>query len=943
MPTSDEQDYKKYLEYQDYLASAPDSGDVDIAKYLQGQEKYGGITGSLAAGALGAASSATFGLSTQALTKSGLVSPETIKGYEEANPISHATGEVAGVVGSLVLAPEVSLPGLVAKAGGRTAVKAAAMLPAERVISGAASAALGSAVEGAAYGLGHVIHEEALGDPAVNGEKILGEIGYGALAGGAFGAVLGGASSAIKKKFPAFMSSSTESASLENATTLVPAKEQKGIVAGLKQLKANANEIKLAAQELDAPVLESQISASKAIHDLDSLLINNPSTPIGIARQQLLQEGIDKAEQTALNAMGGTTQRSQAELGDALKEGLTRKITAENEPIAKLYETIKQTTDHIPVSDKAKEVISANIKKLENYKFSNSPERKIGNQLLQDFQNIKTVDDIKRYSTMLNKSLPPTASPGDRYAVGRIVEKLVDLEEASVVRAAEAMSKETKDPAVRKMVLGLIDERKTANTAFKTLRGKMEELGSVLGKKRIGGTADFLEFIDNMPVEKLASKLFAKKDSAFLKFFAKEFPEEMALVREYEKGRLLSMKNMFKDDRLNIGKLVSEVDSLAPEIKEVLFTADELRKLNAVKVYTEAIPKNMNPSGTAHAKEARDFLQKVFGSWKDAVAGAATGGALAGPLGAVAGGIGGAVAGAQTEVLRDYGIKKLIQAAVDANEKGGMDALISRLSTVERVVNNATNNLDYYAGRALKSSAKMIEGVKNVYLPMTYSEKMKSFDKIQADIQDKTKTADNFLETVTKSTEGLYEVAPMTSGSIQATLGAATEFLKSKLPSTDPLAPLSNKRVPSDAELSKFFRYYSVVENPYTVLKQVKDGTLNSEAMEAMSTVYPKLLGEMQEAVANKLTEQKNGGKDLPYQTKVMLSAFLGVDLIASITQQGIFANQMTYQMPSQKQDNIEMAGAMMKKPSQKGMESVTLAERSATGTQAVSQRKQTS
>lgn len=962
----DRKEYEEYLEYQNYLAknAAPSDGSFDINKYREKEEKYGGVSGALKTGALGAAETATFGLSTQGLVKSGLVSPETIKGLEETNPLSHVTGQVAGVAipallsggasavgqGAVKTAARMAPGNLLMRGAGRIAEGAAAALPeattlAGKVIQGAGTTALGSAVEGAAYGAGQVIHEEALGDPTLNAEKVLSTIGLGAAMGGLFGAAIGGSSAALKEKFPQFISSQADNAGLEGAinSELVPLKEREGIIAGLTKLKGNAKEIKAAAAELDAPVLESQISSSDAIHKLDSLLVNNPSSPIGIARQQMLQEGLDKAEQAVMGTLGGVDRRSQVEIGNALKESLTTKISSENKPITDLYQVIKQSTDHIPVSDKAKQVIEANIKRLESYALSGSDTQRIGDKLINWLPALKNVDDIKRAKTMLFESLPGTASKAERRAVAEVAEKLTNLEEASVVRAAEDMAKVTKDPATKKAVLDLLDQRQAANAAYKELRGKLEDLGSVLGKKREGGVGDFLEHIDDLTPEKMAKKLFAKEDSEFLARFAKDFPEEMQMVREAEKGKFLAKKGMIVDGKLNIKKFVSEIDGLSPEARSHLFSPEELKKIMAAKTYVESIPKDMNPSGTSHAIAARDFLQKVFGSWKEAGAGAALGTAVAGPVGGVIGGLGGAIAGAGSgEMLRDFAIKKLLKAAVESSERGGLESMIRRLSTVERLVNNSTNNIDSMASRALRTGVDMVHGVKNAFVPMSYPDKLKSFEKIKADLDDKTKDPESYLETVSRATEGLFDVAPQTSGSLQATMTAATEFIKSKMPNTDPPAPLSPPITPSSAELSTFFRYYAVVENPYIALKQVKSGTLTPETMETLETIYPSLLAEMRSSLMDKITGKKNGGMNIPYNTKVMLSAFLGTDLVAGLNQPNIMGNQVSFHAPSQKQDNIAMQ-AQMGKPSQKGMESVTIAERSRTGTQAVAQRKMNS
>lgn len=174
----------------------PDGFELD-------EDKYGGVGGSLKSFGLGAARGASLGLSDVGLTKSGLVNPQTIQGLQEENPISSFAGEAAGVVGSSVLAPELAPASLIGKAGaavttGAKAIKLARLaedgtLAAKVLGAGGdiAAHAAGSAVEGAAFaGIGNTLNEYALGDPGLNGEKIVDNFSKGALWGGALGGAL---------------------------------------------------------------------------------------------------------------------------------------------------------------------------------------------------------------------------------------------------------------------------------------------------------------------------------------------------------------------------------------------------------------------------------------------------------------------------------------------------------------------------------------------------------------------------------------------------------------------------------------------------------------------------------------------------------------------------------------------------------------------------------
>lgn len=190
----------------------------DIRGY-EDQKKYGeGILNPLLAGAAGAASTLTFGGSDQLLAgknkKTGerLVEPETLKKLEEYNPTASLVGQVGGAVLPSIFAPEASLPGLVGRVGEATTAGAKALIGSESLAARMAASAAGQAVEGGAYGLGNLVHEEALGDANFNAESILANVGTGALFGGGLGAAIPVGSAALsgtKKAFDSLLEKSS--------------------------------------------------------------------------------------------------------------------------------------------------------------------------------------------------------------------------------------------------------------------------------------------------------------------------------------------------------------------------------------------------------------------------------------------------------------------------------------------------------------------------------------------------------------------------------------------------------------------------------------------------------------------------------------------------------------------------------------------------------------
>jgi len=198
---------------QNEALDAVKSGQFQIATPeqihdLQMEQQYGdGLGNTAKAFGAGALRGPTLGLSDQLLTATGAASPETLRELEQRHGTASLAGEATGILGSLFI------PGVGAAQADVVPAKIAAKLAAgvteralpiaeraatklvnpetsplvHKILSQSGAHALGSAVEGAVYGAGRSVTEEALGDPELNAEKVMSNIGLSAMYGGALG------------------------------------------------------------------------------------------------------------------------------------------------------------------------------------------------------------------------------------------------------------------------------------------------------------------------------------------------------------------------------------------------------------------------------------------------------------------------------------------------------------------------------------------------------------------------------------------------------------------------------------------------------------------------------------------------------------------------------------------------------------------------------------
>jgi hypothetical protein len=184
--------YKEALSSGEFVPAT----DADVRKEMF-QQKYG--DSEMAAAGVGTLRGITMGLSDPFLSK--IVGKGTLAGLEEANPSASMAGEVAGTIGGLLLpvGPLAKTAQMGAKAteiaasaGIRALEKAGVKSSvAASIVSKVGAAAVGSAVEGAAFGAGHLVSESSLGKADFNAENLAAEAGAGALFGAAVGGIFG--------------------------------------------------------------------------------------------------------------------------------------------------------------------------------------------------------------------------------------------------------------------------------------------------------------------------------------------------------------------------------------------------------------------------------------------------------------------------------------------------------------------------------------------------------------------------------------------------------------------------------------------------------------------------------------------------------------------------------------------------------------------------------
>lgn len=884
----------------------------DITQYTE-KEKYEQPLEQAKTFGEGALSGATFGASREAENYL-LKNQAAQKSRAEINPGLSTAGELAGAVGSAILAPELSPVGAVAKVGTGVSEAAAKMLAnpetsstVAKILSNAGSKALGSAVEGTVYGLGSSISEHALGDADLNAENVLHNVGYGALFGGALGGALGLGEGAYQKAFGRDIKQmAAKDSIMENAVTH-PENPTVHVPGSIEDIAKRVEQGK-------ALGFSEELPQKAALLDAEQILAGESQFPAHSLQTQSLESPfVRDYYKTFLE--GGTKEAQNMQAYEAFqkKEGtkLVNKFIQEISPAAKVTDDaveggnklIKSFSDHY---EEEKKALKPLFKEFDEKAVTSvrDPERllqKIDEAVPEASQYIHKSPEgfsIVKYDSGMPLSKETHTVLKD--LVGQLNKENLTIGELRNVREAmrdkvnflSSPRTANEISSLRKSLMDIIqDEIQVASpdTAVRETfrRYAVNEENRKIMERIFGGSiSDRASFAKEIKPEDVLSKLFSNTISikAAKEILGENFKSAAADYLSQNVAKFTdAAKNGFSSNKLS-----SLLRAKGPELEEALSQAPgQLAKLRAITDKLRILPDSpsVNPSGTAKTS----LMQKMQG-----LGGMLTPKGLASIPGEALKAVGKHFESAQqVRTINDILAGKSTLGA--AEQLANKQAQYGAFTKIERMAQDTSRRINSGA-RAIFNTESPVRGI--TIQKLTPEDQQKKYEKIAKKIKDMSSNFQIGVDSLENATKDLHGIAPNISASLNTSAARATQFLAQKLPAQEISSPFTEPYKPSQSELAKFSRYYSIIEKPLTVLSQIKDGTLTKESIETLQTVYPKLYSQMQNAVMDQITtKMANDPASVPYSTKLMLSMFTGNDLTNSLKQSNISSAQQVFAM----------------------------------------------
>ena len=816
----------------------------------------------------------------EALARVGVpgISAEERLAREEQTGIPGKVAEALGVGASL--ATGVGEAALLAK-GSQAAAQAFKLGTNTSRISQAGALAFRGALEGLGFDAGDELSNWINQKPGETVANAVANLGLSAVLGGAVGGLFGGAfpkffaekELLINQGLQDFKNAATGSVVDQAAMKPVEELQKSGIWNEVKQafdfkkLKSSAPELAEIGEKHQWPIYEGMISDNKVIQAQTDALLNGPPTIAGLTVQREYQQAFDKVAESVNQVTKAPAAMTETQVGDALKESLINQLEKKYQPIKQLYETLEPYKPITTIPEKEINSLKSYFKKVvkdqglipntERFNFVKTFENGLDNiKNLQQLSNFKT--EIGRSSGPLTKDLSRTLS-----------QEIERAEEVSFKTLAKTL-----EPGLAKQEIeGLLKTAETAKKEYSSFREQLQTLGNSLGKKKIYGPQNFLDFIEDLNPQLLIKRAFSERNTTFGKYLWTHFPEQMDLIVQYQRGLL--REEATKEGVVNTNKLLSSIKKLPFEYQKILYTNAERETIDDAFKYIQSFPKSFNPSGTSHMIALREYHEKpdgmILSNLRDA--------AMLSFIKSMDIAVPGSKKYAP-QVLAAVGPKV---ASGEINAKSFMTAVKTVISAIK-----SKEAIDYYSKALFHGTMKEVPKLSHEEL-----------DRLENNLDRIKKNPTSLLD----QEHDLYHYMPNHSTVMtQSALNAAQTLAQVK--PFNPKLSILDKELPlTPGQKNQYYRALQIAEKPLTVMNHIKNGTLLPQDVLVLQKTHPEYFKTLSNQIMHDMTDHLEKQGTIPYPTRQSLSLLLGTPLDSTLSPVNMQQIQNTFvSLPNQQQ-----------------------------------------
>lgn len=858
------------LVQQGYKQPSPEqlSHLLKEAKYSStGQQVLGGVE-QVAQGVAGP-------LATLAETKILGIPKEDILGREEVK----GTGEKmleqgAGLVaGAFIPGPTEAK---VLEKVGQLGVEGLGVAKATSTLGKIGTASARAAIENAVYQSGDETTKKLLGDPSQTASNALAHIGMAAVFGGGFGAGMGSVppiwEATLGPKAENFLRSISNKA---NGEALPVSQDLQTVLSGIEK----------SGKQID-PIIRAGLSDNKFANDYFNELRES-----GTTTGDALRETIEKFKGDVGDQLKSVFQEQEPvtsfEAGEKAKKIISDKAEELNTAISGKYAQVMPHLEAVEIPVPAREDFAKALElKGKDFGASGSPEEGLFKHFGERVQAQGSVAQLKKLNTEIGAEIEVAKRAGHfekQRALGEIRSSIKEFQDAQVIEAGKRMEASGIEGS-QGLAESLLKDRKIADKAYGEFMDTIGEIADVgkLGKVRSHGQLQAA--LENIPSAKLAQKLFDPKNIEGLRYLQKEFPEVFDTLARAKKTALIESATTKGDFMHN--QLLNAVNKLPREVRDLMFSKEEMNTINAAGKILRTTSKRPNPSGTGMTL---DKLMQNIPAGIGAMVSTLTG---HNPM---------------VGFMLGHAGKFLGRDAPDAAKA----SLLKFLGSPEVLEGSAWKSMADYFHVAQRGEAMLSKAAKGIMkstqevLPASQMPNEKTREKLDKSLKQFQKDPTAMLDVGGK----IGHYAPDHAQAIGQMVATTANYLNGLRPQMVQNSPLDTPFEPP-LQKERYNQALDVAQQPLSVLQSLRDGILLPDQITDLKTMYPALYSSMSQSLTEEMVHHISDGGTIPYRTQIGLSSFLGHALDSTLTQASIAAIQLAQNRTAQNEQAKQQAGA---------------------------------
>ncbi len=839
---------------------------------------------------------------------------------QEVNPVTSAVGEMSGLVGGAMLAPEATLGGALTKVG-----EAAKVASATAGLGKIGSAAVGSAIENMVYQGQDEVGKLLLKDPGASSDTAIASMGLAGLIGG----TLGGGFASIPPLWHATMGKQT--GGILGAIT-----ERLG---GSEGSIPNAAADIMAKSGMDiAPEVQALASKNPAVQEMARTLQQTDTSAAGLEFQKAYKDMEAQAGDHMVRTLGRTPEEvaampevSNYETGKKLAGTLATEYETRVSPLAEGFDEVRRNmsgVDLLPsVADKSEDALNNQAKlQVQLDRAVNAARRAQGAgdpgaaieaaAKVQDIRNAMragvdaankpgTVDtildrvsqraidegwttspssDIMRQVNQITKELPLQKNLKN---LGQYISQVGDATNKDPLngplrRAGGIIAGIMRDAEGEVMASRIgseagpdaVEHFRALQEGYRVQSALKDGIADRLGMKgaSTSGYGKVIREMAGTDAEGVLRKLSGKGDADWLDFIQKHYPETAEVLKNYHKDTLFEKAAGKATDGATVhnGELLKRFGAMTPEVKNFIASKEAQESLAGIGTWLDSV-KNPKYNYSNSARVGASLL-KGAGSTAMGLATSLSGHGLgaAALVKALTGAIGGHAPDAvRLGLLRFLGSSNPVEAG----------AFKTMVDYIQHTIKGET---------LLSNAAKNVFKVGSEVIPASQMPSEKDRDKITK-AMDKAQTAPSTALNIPGKT-GHY--LPNHATSLTQTGTAAMQYLNSVKPNTSRMSPLDSQRKVNPMEKAKYDRTLNIAQQPLMVFHHLASGTLTPSDVTTIKTLYPRLYARGIQKLSEQMATAVSKGSTIPYKTRMGLSLYMGQPMDSTMQPGSIVAAQ---------------------------------------------------